>query len=142
MGNANARIVSSYEFLVSCVKLLLSLSRSRWFQFVPGISSLFQLVPGSSNSFQLVHHFSTYATRHVRRLSPIFVGWNQAITGLSFLTCIYELKSFWRKISFWMNMLFLNQTKNSEWTWTFWMKLLKLNYWIENILLNKYIIIA
>ena len=30
------------------------------------------------------------------------------------------------KISFWMNITFLNETRFSELTWNFWMKLLKL----------------
>ena len=30
------------------------------------------------------------------------------------------------KISFWMNIRFLNETKAFEWKWNVWMKLLKL----------------
>ena len=72
-----ARTVSSYEFLVFCANSLLRLSRSMWFHLAPAGSNLFQLLPAdssSSNLFQFVHHFSMYATRHVRRLSPTFVG--------------------------------------------------------------------
>ena len=64
LGNAIARTVSSYEFLVFCVNSLLSLSRSRWFHLVLGSSNSFQVVPGSSYLFQLVPCFSMYATRH------------------------------------------------------------------------------
>ena len=52
LGNAIACTVFSYEFLVFCTNLLLSLSLSkwfspsfRWFQFVPGSYSWFQVVP-------------------------------------------------------------------------------------------------
>ena len=102
---------------------------SRWFQFVPGSSSLFQLVPGSSISFQLVPRFSMYSTRHVRRLSPIIVGWNHAITWLYF----HELKSYW------MNIKFLNEYNIFEWNQNFWMKLYEMNrkhYWMS--LLHKH----
>ena len=133
MDNSIARMASSYEFLVflcqfvaESISFQVVLPCSRWLQFVPGSSSLFQLVPGIFNSFKLVPCFSMYGTRHTRRLSPIFVGWNHAITWLSIHICIYELKSYWMKISFWMNITILNETKLFEWTWNFWIKLLKM----------------
>ena len=62
------------QFVAESISFQVVLPCSRWLQFVPGSSSLFQLVPGIFNSFKLVPCFSMYAARHVRRLSPIFVG--------------------------------------------------------------------
>ena len=95
---------------------------SRWLQFVSGISSLFQMVSGSSNSCYIVYHFSLYATRHVRRFSPIFVSWSHAITWLSFLAWIYKLKNYWMNIKFLNENKFLNEFNVFEWNQNFWMK--------------------
>ena len=40
--------VSSYEFVVFCVSLLLTPSHYRWFHLVPGSYSSFQVVPARS----------------------------------------------------------------------------------------------
>ena len=119
----------SFFLQVSCF-LCQFVAQSISFQLVspcsPGSFSLFQLVPGSSNSFRLVSSFSMYPTRHVRRLFAIFWGWNHAITWLSFHACIYELKSYWMSTKFLNENNFLNEYNIFEWTWNFWMKLMKL----------------
>ena len=54
LGKGIAQTVSSYEFLVFCVSLLLSRSCSRLFQVVLAHFRLFQLVQGGSSTFQVV----------------------------------------------------------------------------------------
>ena len=116
---------------------------SRWFQFVPGSSSLFHLVSGAT------------------MLSPVFLGWNLAITWLLFHACTYQLKSYWMDIKFFNENKFLNECNIFEWKQNFWMKSLKLikpykiegkskliiietktYYWINMSLLHKHPVIA
>ena len=107
------------QFVAESISFQVVSPWSRWFQFVPGSSSLFQLALGSSNSFQLVPRFSMYATRHVRRLSPIFVGWNHAMTWLFFNACkVFEWKYVFEH--FWVKPKFLNEHEIFAWNYWNW----------------------
>ena len=124
MGNAIAHTVSSYEFLVFSVNSLLSLSRSRWFHLVPGGSNSFKVVLACSSWFQVVStYFSLFlvlvctlqdtcaafllflSVKIMRSRDcssmPVYTNWK----------VIEWLQSFWMKVSFLMNITFLNEFK-------------------------------